>query len=65
MTKNDSDYLKNASRNWSVDMSPEAISRRLDTVDELNRLCSWLGTARPVNVESKGIKQHTEPGSVA
>ena len=51
MTKAELDQLKNRSRNWSVDMSPQAILKRLDTVDELNRLCEWLGKAKPIQPE--------------
>ncbi len=35
-------------RGFSNDMSPEAISRRLEIVGELNRLCEYLGKATPI-----------------
>lgn len=40
--------MKNRSRNYSRDMSPEAITRRLDTVVELNELCEWLGKGKRI-----------------
>lgn len=38
--------LKNQSRGYSRDMSPEAIARRLDIVEEMNRVCGELAKAR-------------------
>jgi hypothetical protein len=40
--------MKNRSRNYSRDMSPESITRRLDTVVELNELCEWLGKGKKI-----------------
>jgi hypothetical protein len=40
--------LKDASRGVSADMSPEAIARRFAIAHELNQLCAWLGTAKPL-----------------
>ena len=37
--------LKHASRGYSTDMSPEAISRRFEILNQLNEVCAWLGTA--------------------
>lgn len=31
-----------------VDMSPDAIERRIKEVFDLNRMCDWLGQAEPV-----------------
>jgi hypothetical protein len=31
-----------------VDMSPEAIERRIKEVFQMNKLCAWLGEAQPV-----------------
>lgn len=42
---NSRNTTKSSSRFHSEDMSPEAISKRLDTVNELNALCNWLGKA--------------------
>jgi len=40
--------LKNKSRGYSRDMSPEAIAQRLDIVTEMNRVCGDLGKARVI-----------------
>jgi hypothetical protein len=42
---NSRNTTKSSSRFHSEDMSPEAISKRLDTVNELNAVCNWLGKA--------------------
>ena len=39
--------LKTLARGFSRDMTPDAISRRLEIVGELNKLCHYLGTATP------------------
>jgi len=39
-------HLKNKSRGYSRDMSAEAIARRLDVVEEMNRACDELGKAK-------------------
>jgi hypothetical protein len=57
MTKAELDQLKNRSRNWSVDMSPQAILKRLDTLDELNRLCEWLGKSKPIQPDNQDATQ--------
>ena len=62
---NDPDTLKDASRGYGRDMSPAAISRRLDIVVELNETCEWLGRARPVNSNGTTTPNDTQPQSEA
>lgn len=45
--------LKTLARGFSRDMTPDAISRRLEIVGELNKLCHYLGTATPAPPEKK------------
>jgi hypothetical protein len=52
--------MKNASRAYSRDMSPEAITRRLDTVVELNELCDWLGSGRKIGKADPGRNSEAE-----
>jgi hypothetical protein len=40
--------MKNASRGYSTDMSPEAMAKRLRIMSELSAFTRWLGTAVPV-----------------
>ena len=41
---------KQQSRGVSTDMSPAAVTRRLQICSDLSALCSQLGNARPVGV---------------
>lgn len=45
---------KNRARGYSTDMSPAAISRRLEMVNELNRVCAWLGNAKTLGLVEQG-----------
>lgn len=45
---NQSDKSKERSRGISFDMSPEAISRRLDIVSELRKFTKFLSTAKKI-----------------
>ena len=46
--------MKNASRGYSTDMSPEAMAKRLRIMSELSAFTRWLATAVPVEcVDSK------------
>jgi hypothetical protein len=52
---------KDISRGFSADMSSEAIQRRFAILQELNELCEWLGTAKPLGpVESDASPQNGE-----
>lgn len=56
--------LKNASRGISTDMSPEAIARRFDVLQQLNELCDWLSRAKrlgPVKPEADGTAPPPAP----
>lgn len=58
--------LKNASRGISTDMSPEAIARRFDVLQQLNELCDWLSRAKrlgPVAAEELAEGTAQEPTS--
>ena len=39
-----------------VDMSPDAIDRRIEEVFQLNKLCAWLGQAKPIE-PSKSVAE--------
>lgn len=60
---NEPDKLKDASRGYGRDMSPAAISRRLDIVVELNETCEWLGKAQLV--ESEATTHVSKPNPAA
>jgi len=57
MTEAEWEKQKSRARGISNDMSPEAMSRRLDIVSELSDLCRWLATAQPVE---SGAKEQAE-----
>lgn len=65
----DPDKLKEASRGYGRDMSPTAISHRLDLVVELNKTCKWLGKAQLIESEatthvSKPKTDEPKPGKL-
>ena len=51
---------KDASRGVSTDMSAEAISRRFDILQELNELCAWLGSAKPLGPVERVVPRTEE-----
>lgn len=57
--------MKNASRGYSTEMSPEAIARRFEILQQMNELCEWLGSAKPLGaVEAGGAKEMARSQSV-
>ncbi|MGY8673578.1 MAG: hypothetical protein ACKVHO_13425 [Verrucomicrobiia bacterium] len=40
--------MKNASRGFSRDMSPAAISSRFEKLAQINELCDWLGQGKRI-----------------
>jgi hypothetical protein len=56
----DATDLKRASRGESIDISPEAISRRFEILHELNELCAWLSQAKDVGAAEAPKQQRSE-----
>ena len=48
MSEADADTAKRASRGFVDDLSPEAVSRRLDILAELSRAARYLSSFQPV-----------------
>ena len=51
-----------------VDMSPDAIARRIKEVFDMNRVCAWLREARPAEAEGRVAeqpKQYPESGGAS
>lgn len=55
--------MKNASRGYSTDMSPEALHKRLRIMSDLSSFTRWLATSVPAGrVESKPRQERAEEG---